>query len=128
VRHQVVWGQRDEPEPEPELKKPEQPEVDWHVVIRAAVNAALAEERRRSQEALAEAIAYERKFHHEVMAEVIAQIRDDAKDDLEHAVRLLTVELADLKVTLAEVRLAFATDRTQALELPNPLPKRAELN
>ena len=41
--------------------------------------------------------------------------------------RSLTVEFADLKVTLAEVRLAFATDRTQALELPNPLPKRAEL-
>jgi hypothetical protein len=28
--------------------------------------------------------------------------------------RSLTVELADLKATLAEVRLAFATDRTQA--------------
>ena len=37
-------------------------------------------------------------------------------DDLERAVRSLTVELADLKATLAEVRLAFATDRTQALE------------
>jgi len=46
-------------------------------------------------------------------------------DDLERAVRLLTVELADLKVALAEMRLVFATDRTQALELPNPLPKRA---
>ena len=49
-------------------------------------------------------------------------------DDLERAVRSLTVELTDLKATLAEVRLAFATDRTQALELPNPLPKRAGLN
>jgi hypothetical protein len=43
-------------------------------------------------------------------------------------VRLVTVELADLKATPAEVRLAFATDRTQALELPNPLQKRAGLN
>jgi hypothetical protein len=49
-------------------------------------------------------------------------------DDLERAVRSLAVELADLKATLAEVRPAIATDRTQALELPNPLPKRAGLN
>jgi hypothetical protein len=52
----------------------------------------------------------------------------EVNDDLERAVRSLTVELADLKATLAEVRLAFATDRTQALELPNPLSKRAGLN
>jgi hypothetical protein len=45
----------------------------------------------------------------------------EVNDDLERAVRSLTVELADLKATLAEVRLAFATDRTQAIELPNPL-------
>ena len=49
-------------------------------------------------------------------------------DDLERAGRSPTVELADLKATLAEVRLAFAADRTQALDLPNPLPKRAGLN
>src|SRR5271169_4086678 len=35
----------------------------------------------------------------------------EVDDDLERAVRSLTVELADLKATLAEVRLAFATDR-----------------
>jgi hypothetical protein len=52
----------------------------------------------------------------------------EVNDDLERAVRTLTVELADLKATLAEARLAFATDRTQALDLPNPLPKRAGLN
>ena len=52
----------------------------------------------------------------------------EANDDLERSVRTLTVELADLKAMLAEVRLAFATDRTQALELPNPLSKRAGLN
>ena len=48
----------------------------------------------------------------------------EVNDDLERAVRSLTVELADLKVTLAEVRLAFATDRTQALDLPK-LPLRS---
>ena len=48
--------------------------------------------------------------------------------EVERALRSLTIELADLKATLAEVRLAFATDRTRALELPNPLPKRADLN
>ena len=52
----------------------------------------------------------------------------EVNDDRERAVPSLTVELADLKATLAEVRLAFATDRTQALDLPNPLPKRAGLN
>jgi len=31
-----------------------------------------------------------------------------ANDDLEHAVRLLTVELADLKVALAEMRLVYS--------------------
>jgi len=48
----------------------------------------------------------------------------EMNDDLERAVRSLTVELADLKATLAEVRLAFATDRTQALDLPK-LPLRS---
>jgi hypothetical protein len=32
-------------------------------------------------------------------------------DDLERAVRSLTIELADLKATLAEVRLAFVSVR-----------------
>ena len=84
--------------------------VDWGVVIQSLINVAIAEERR---------------FNREVMAGVLAE---GVNDDLERAVRSLTVELADLKATLAEVRLAFATDRTQALELPNPLPKRAGLN
>jgi hypothetical protein len=83
--------------------------VDWGVVIQSLINVALAEERR---------------FNREVLAEVLAEVNDA----LERAVRSLTVELADLKATLAEVRLAFASDRTQALDLPNPLPKRADLN
>ncbi|HEV3116351.1 MAG TPA: hypothetical protein VGY58_04820 [Gemmataceae bacterium] len=42
------------------------------------------------------------------MAGVIAEVRAMANDDLEHAVRLLTVELADLKVALAEMRLVYS--------------------
>ena len=78
--------------------------VDWGVVIQSLINVAIAKERR---------------FNREVMAEVLAGVNDD----LERAVRTLTAELAELKATPAEVRLAFATDRTQALDLP-PLPKR----
>ena len=55
----------------------------------------------------------------------LAGVLAEVNDDLERAVRSLTVELPDLKATFAEVRLAFATDRTQALELLNPLSKRA---
>jgi hypothetical protein len=54
----------------------------------------------------------------------LAGVLAEVNDDLERAGRSLTVELADLKATLAEVRLAFATDRTQALELPK-LPLRS---
>jgi hypothetical protein len=54
----------------------------------------------------------------------LAGVLAEVNDDLERAVRSLTVELADLKATLAEVRLVFATDRTQALELPK-LPLRS---
>ena len=54
----------------------------------------------------------------------LAGVLAEVNDDLERAGRSLTVELADLKATLAEVRLAFAADRTQALELPK-LPLRS---
>jgi len=122
VRHTVEWGRR-EPEPEPKSEPDNQLDtapVDWAAVTQALINVAITEERRFNQEALAE----ERQLTRGVMAEVLAEVNDD----LERAVRSLTVELADLKATLAEVRLAFATDRTQALELPNPLSKRAGLN
>jgi hypothetical protein len=107
----VEWG-RPEPEPEPKPEPDNQLDtapVDWGVVTQLLINVAIAEERR---------------FNRQVMAGVLVEVNDD----LERAGRSLTVELADLKATLAEVRLAFATDRTQALELPNPLPKRAGLN
>jgi hypothetical protein len=95
--------------PSPSRTRLDTAPVDWGVVIQSLINVAIAEERR---------------FNREVMAAVLAEVNDD----LERAVRSLTVELADLKATLAEVRLAFATDRTQALDLPNPLPRRAGLN
>ena len=62
------------------------------------------------------ALAEERPLNRQVMAGILAEVNDY----LERATRSLTVELAELKATLAEVRLAFATDRTQALDLPNP--------
>ena len=95
--------------PSPSRTRLDTAPVDRDVVIQSLINVALAEEQR---------------FNREVMAAVLAEVNDD----LERAVRTLTVKLAELKATLAEVRLAFATDRTQALELPNSLAKRAELN
>jgi hypothetical protein len=107
VRHNVEWGRR-EPEPQPKPDQLDTAPVDWGAVTQSLINVAIAEERR---------------FNREVLAGVVAEIRATTNDDLERAVRTLTVELSDLKATLAEVRLAFATDRTQALDLP-PLPKR----
>jgi hypothetical protein len=95
--------------PSPSRTRLDTAPVDWGVVIQSLIDVAIATERRFSQA---------------VLAEVIAEMRATTNDDLERALRSLTVELADLKATLAEVRLAFATDRTQALDLP----KRAGLN
>jgi hypothetical protein len=91
--------------PSPSPTKLDTAPVDWGVIIQSLINVVIAEERR---------------FNRQVMAEALGEVHDD----LERAVRSLTVELADLKATLAEVRLAFATDRTQALDLP-ALPKRS---
>jgi hypothetical protein len=87
------------------------PGADWWLD-----NEAPAAERRFNQEVRAE----EQQLTREVMAAVLAEVNDD----LERSVRSLMVELADLKATLAEARLAFATDRTQALDLPK-LPLRS---
>ena len=86
--------------------------VDWGAVTQSLIGAAIAEERR---------------FTRAVMAEVVAEMRATTNDDLERAVRFADGR-ARRPQTLAEVRLAFASDRTQALELPNPLSKRAGLN
>jgi len=55
----------------------------------------------------------------------IAELRAEASNDLERATRSLTAEVADLKATLAELRLALAADRTVPLELP---PLRPHVN
>ena len=105
MRHNVEWGRR-EPEPKPKPDRRDTEPVDWGAFTQSLINVAIAEER---------------WFNREVMAAVLAEVNDD----LERAVRSLTVELANLKATLAEVRLAFATDCTQALELPK-LPLRSD--
>lgn len=68
-----------------------------------------------------DAIERERQFQHEVLAEVIAETRAKANDDLKRATRSLNAELADLKATLAELRVVLATDQSRPLDLPNPL-------
>src|SRR5262245_42204641 len=93
--------------PKPERKLDTAP-IDWDARIR-------------------EAISRERQFQHGVLAEIIAELRAEASNDLEHATRSLTAELADLKATLAELRLALASDRTKPLDLPR-LPAGRELN
>jgi len=74
-----------------------------------------------------EAISRERQFQRDVLAEVIAELRAEASNDLERATRSLTAELADLKATLAELRLALASDRTKPLDLP-ALPSSRAVN
>jgi hypothetical protein len=103
----VEWS-RPKPEPEPNLSRTSS-------TPRRSMGALI------TQSLIDVAIAEERRFNRQVMAGVLAEVNDA----LERAVRSLTVELADLKAALAEVQLAFATDRTQALDLPNPLSKRA---
>ena len=60
----------------------------------------------------------ERQFQHDVLAEINAELRAEANSDLERATRSLTAELVDLKATLAELRLALASDRSTPLDLP----------
>jgi hypothetical protein len=100
----VEWGRR-EPEPEPKPEQLDTAPVDWHVVIRAAVDVALAEGRRFNREVLAGGPT--------TLSAPCGRRRSSSPTS---------------RRPLAEVRLAFATDRTQALDLPNPLPKRAGLN
>jgi len=63
--------------------------VNYSIVDRRPI----AEERRFNQEVIAE----ERRLNREVLAEILAEVNDD----LERSVRSLTVELAELKATLA---------------------------
>lgn len=53
------------------------------------------------------------------------QQRDRRREDLERAIRSVGAEVADLKATLAELRVALAGE---TLDLPNPLARRAQVN
>ena len=97
-----------DPEPTPRERKLDTAPVDWDARI-------------------SEAIAAERRYQAELLTELIAEFRGEAADELERATRSLTIELADLKATLAEVRQVVAGERSKVLDLP-PLPARRELN
>jgi hypothetical protein len=50
-----------------------------------------------------------------------------ANDDLERATRSLTIELQELRATLAELRAVVATERVgkaEVIDLPSPLARR----
>jgi L-rhamnose isomerase len=68
--------------------------VDWGTHIRSAV-------------------AAEREHTNALLVELVAEMQAQANDDLEKATRSLTVELLDLKATLAELRVVLATERRQ---------------
>jgi len=70
------------------------------------------------------ALARFRDRGRELLTEIIAEIRAEATDDLERATRSLTAELADLKATLAELRLVLCGERASLVKLTNPLQHR----
>src|SRR5262245_7300651 len=107
-RQRSDWRMRPrfDPQPERRARGLDTAPVDWDARIR-------------------DALTHERQFQHDVLIGVIAELRAEASDDLERATRSLTAELADLKATLAELRLALASDRTKPLELP---PLRPHVN
>src|SRR5262245_58571300 len=95
-----------EPKPSTPERPLDTPQVDWNNVI---------EQR----------IADERERMRAVLIELIAEMRDETAANLERATRSLTAELADLKATLAELRLVLARDRTTPIDLPR---LRAQVN
>jgi flagellar motor switch/type III secretory pathway protein FliN len=77
------------------------------------------------------ALEVEREFTTQVLAGVVAELQRTASDDLERATRALTVELGELRATLAELRAAVAIERvertgkaTEPIDLPSPLSAR----
>jgi hypothetical protein len=66
-------------------------------------------------------------FLGEYVAEQLAQERKAfmALADQFHTMR---VELADARADIAELRIALATERSKALDLPNPLARRPAIN
>jgi hypothetical protein len=63
-----------------------------------------------------------------ILAEIIAEIHDAANDDLERAVLTLTAELADLRASIAELRLVQVIDRSKPVNLPALPRSRPGLN
>jgi hypothetical protein len=88
--------------------------VDWHAAIEAA-------------------ITDEREYTEQLLVELVAAVQSQANDDLERAVRSLTIELGELRATLAELRAAVAIERVErtgkadVLDLP-ALPRARDLN
>jgi hypothetical protein len=97
-----------EPEPERRRRRLDTVRTDWSATI-------------------AQAVAAERQHMATLLAELVAEVRAEAADDLERSVRTLNGELADLKATLAELRLVIASEKAAVVELPR-LPLRAGLN
>jgi hypothetical protein len=56
--------------------------------------------------------------------DLIADERFEAADDLELATRKLTVEVGELRASLAELRVMLASDKARPLDLPNPFSPR----
>jgi hypothetical protein len=73
-------------------------------------------------------IAAEREFMRALLPELIADLRAETNDDLERATRSLTAEFADLKATLAELRVTLASDKSKAVPLDLPALPRRGLN
>lgn len=69
-------------------------------------------------------IGAERERTLALLGDLVAEIQDAQADDLELATRSLVVELADLKATLAELRVVLAPEKSRGIiDLPNLLSR-----
>jgi hypothetical protein len=73
-------------------------------------------------QAVADAIAAERAYTGELLTQLIVQLRQEHVDALERATTSTAVEIANIRVTLAELRLEVATERTKAATAVLDLP------
>jgi hypothetical protein len=85
----------------------EQPPFDWWAEIDRRIETAVAAERERASD---------------LLSHLIAEMRAEASDTLKRATTAQAVEIANLKVVIAELRVEVATERTKAataiLDLP----------
>jgi Glutathione S-transferase, N-terminal domain len=70
-------------------------------------------------------VAVERERMKALLVELIAEMRAEYADELERAVRSLSVEIGELRALLSEVRVAFADARAKG---PIDLPRLRGLN